>query len=93
MGADKNYFGRSNSAYVPNSPLRMSTQVFQGCVVTTELPTLGTNPKRSQSKSETQEAKNLAALRGTGRTVRGDRADGPLGTGRRSAGHGRMVRK
>jgi hypothetical protein len=64
-----------------------------GDVVTTDLPTLGTNSKQSWSGSTTQEAKDLAPLRGTRRTVRGDRADGQCGTGRRSAGHGRTVRK
>jgi hypothetical protein len=36
---------RENSAYTPNSQLRVPTRVCQGHVVTTVLPTLGTNPK------------------------------------------------
>jgi hypothetical protein len=84
MGADKNSSRRSNSAYAPNSQPRMPTQVCQGRVVTTDLPTLGTNPKQSQRESETQEAKDLATLqnprqtvRMTRRTVRDGLADGP----------------
>jgi hypothetical protein len=84
---------RENSAYAPNSQPRIPTQVCQGRVVTTDLPTLGANPKQSQSESETQGAMDLTALQGTRRTVRGDRADGPRGTGGRSAGHGRTIRK
>jgi hypothetical protein len=84
MGADKNSSRRLNLAYVPNSQPRIPTRVCQGRVVTTDLPTLGTNPKQPQSESETQEAKNLAALRGTGRTVRVVRADSPQVTGGRS---------
>jgi hypothetical protein len=84
---------RANSAYTPNLQPRIHTRVCQGHVVTTDLPTLGTNPKRSQSGSTIQEAKDLAALRDTRRTVRGDRADSPRGTGGRSASHGWTVRK
>jgi hypothetical protein len=51
---------RQNSAYTPNSQIRIPTRVCQGHVVTTDLPTLGTNPKQSQSRSTTQEAKDLA---------------------------------
>jgi hypothetical protein len=53
---------RENSAYTPNSELRVPTRVCQGHVVTTDLPTLGTNSKRSQSGSTNQEAKDLAVL-------------------------------
>jgi hypothetical protein len=53
---------RENSIYVPNSQPRIPTRVCQGRVVTTDLPTLGTNPKQSQSKSKTQGAKDLVAL-------------------------------
>jgi hypothetical protein len=35
-----------------------------------DLPTLGTNPKQSQSESETKEAKDLVTLRKHRRTVR-----------------------
>jgi hypothetical protein len=60
---------------------RIPTRVCQGRVVTTDLPSLGANPEQPQSESETQEAKNLAALWGTRRTVRVVRADGPRVTG------------
>jgi hypothetical protein len=93
MGADKNSSRRSNSTYALNSQQRIPTRVCQGRVVTTDLRTLGTNPKQSQSESATQEEKDLATLRGTKRIVRDDQADGPRGTGGRSAGHGRTVRK
>jgi hypothetical protein len=87
---------RENSAYTPNSQLRIPTRVCHGHVVTTDLPTLGTNPKRSQSGSTKQEAKDLADCSSPGRqsaalgrTVRGHRADGqrpmadcPLNTNR-----------
>jgi hypothetical protein len=65
---------------------------LQGRVVTTDLPTLGTNPNSKQHGSTTQEANDLGNLRGQGRTVRGDWADGPCEPGW-SAGQGRMVRK
>jgi hypothetical protein len=83
---------RENSAYTPNSQPRIPTQVCQDHVVTTDLPTLGTNTKRSQSESTNQEAKDLAALRDTRWTVRDPGADGPRSLGGRSATHGRMVR-
>jgi hypothetical protein len=60
---------RENSAYVPNSQPRISTWVCQGCIVITDLPTLGTNPKQYQSESETQGAKDLAALRNASQTI------------------------
>jgi hypothetical protein len=68
---------RENSAYTPNSPPRIPTRVCQGHVVTTDIPTLGTNPKRSQSGSTKQEAKDLAVLKQPRRTVRGHLADCP----------------
>jgi hypothetical protein len=49
-----------NSAYTPKSQPRIPTRVCQGRVVTTDLPTLGKNPKRSQSESETQRSKGLS---------------------------------
>jgi hypothetical protein len=82
-----------NSTYVPNSQPIVPTRVCEGHVVTTDLPTLGTNPKQSQSESETQEAKDLDDLWSPRQTVRGDRADGPSGGGGRSAGQVRIVRK
>jgi hypothetical protein len=81
MGAYKKSSRRSNSAYVPNSQPRIPTWVFQGRVVTTDLPTLGTNPKQSQRESETQEAKELATLCSLGRTVLDVLVDGPRGAG------------
>jgi hypothetical protein len=78
---------RENSSYTPNSQPRIPTRVCQGHVVTTDVPTLGTNPKRPQSGSTNQEAKDLAVLqqswrtvRGPVRTVRGHRLDGPRHT-------------
>jgi hypothetical protein len=53
---------RENSAYTPNSQPRILTRVCQGHIVTTDVTTLGTNPKRSQSGSSNQEAKDLAVL-------------------------------
>jgi hypothetical protein len=67
-------------ACTPNSPPRIPTRVCQGHVVTTDVPTLGTNSKRSQSGSTKQEAKDLAVLKQPRRTVRGHRADGPRPT-------------
>jgi hypothetical protein len=84
---------RENSAYTPNSQPRIPTQVCQGHVVTTHLPTLGTNPKRSQSGSTTQEAKDLAVLQQPLRTVREPGADGPLPTGGRSNKHNRTTKQ
>jgi hypothetical protein len=84
MRVDKNSSRRSNSAYAPNSQPRIPTRVCQGRVVTTDLPTIGTNPKQSQGESETQGAKDLATLRSLGRTVRDVLANGPLGVGGRS---------
>jgi hypothetical protein len=91
--ADRNSSRRTNSAYDPNSQPRIPTRVCQGRVVTTDLPTLGTNPKRSQSESKIQEAKNLGDLRSPRQTVRGDRADGPRWQGGRSAWRRRTVRE
>jgi hypothetical protein len=82
---------RENSAYTPNSQPRIPTRVCQGHVVTTDLQTLGTNPKRSQSGSTNQEAKDLAILRSARRTVREPGADSPRTLGERSATHGRTV--
>jgi hypothetical protein len=84
---------RENPAYTPNSQPRIPTRVCQGHVVTADLPTLGTNPKRSQSGSTIQEAKDLAVLQQPWRTVRDPRADGLLPTGGRSDNHNRMTRR
>jgi hypothetical protein len=77
MGANKNSFLRMNSTYVPNSQPRVPTRVCQGHVVTTDLPTLGTNPKQFQSESETQEAKGLGNLQWLEWTVRKEGVDCP----------------
>jgi hypothetical protein len=61
--------------------------------VTTDLPTLGTNPKYSQCKSETQEAKDLNDLHSLGQTVRVEAADCPRGPSGLSASTGQTVRK
>jgi hypothetical protein len=78
---------RENSAYTPNSQPRTPTRVCQGHVVTTDVPTLGTNPKRSQSGSTNQEVKDLAVLQQSWQTVRGPGADGPRPLRRRSVPH------
>jgi hypothetical protein len=82
MGADKTSSLWLNSAYTPNSQLRIPTRVCQGHVVTTDLPTIGTNPNSIQHRSTTQKAKDLGNLESTRRTVRSVRADCPRG------GHG-----
>jgi hypothetical protein len=84
---------RENSAYAPDSQPRIPTRVCQGRVVTMDLSTLGANPNRSQSESETQRAKDLAAQHWTRRTVRKHRADRPRGLGGLSAWLQRTVRK
>jgi hypothetical protein len=58
-----------NSAYAPNSQPRILIRVCQSHVVTTYLPTLGTNPNSKQHRSATQEAKDLGNLQSPGRTV------------------------
>jgi hypothetical protein len=89
MGADKNSSPkRELGQYTPSSQLRIPTRVCQGHVVTTVLPTLGTNPKRSQSESTKQDAKDLAVLQEPWRTVRGPGADGPRSLCGRPATHG-----
>jgi hypothetical protein len=70
---------RGNSAYTPNSQPRIPIRVCQGHVVTTDLPTLGTNPKQSRSESETQGANDLATQHCTRRTVSKHLADCPRG--------------
>jgi hypothetical protein len=68
-----------NSAYAPNSQPNVPTRVCQGRVVTTDLPTLGTNPNTKQHRSATQEAKNLGDLHSLGQTVRVGGGDCPRG--------------
>jgi hypothetical protein len=92
MGADKILLQRENSAYNPNSQPSIPTRACQGHVVTTDLPTLGTNSKQSQSGSTTEEAKDLAVLQKPWRTVREAGADSPRGQGGQSAALGRTLR-
>jgi hypothetical protein len=92
MGADKNSSRKMTSAYAPNSQPMILTRVRQGHVVTTDLPTLGTNPNSKQHGSTTQEAKDLSNLQWPGRTVRMEGADCPRGPGGPSASTGRTVR-
>jgi hypothetical protein len=54
------------------------------CVVTADLPTLGTNPNSKQHGSATQEAQDLGNLKCLGQTVRSALADGLQGAGGRS---------
>jgi hypothetical protein len=70
-----------NSTYALNSQPRITTWVCQGRVVTTDLPTLGTNPNTKQRGSATKEAKDLSNLHSLGRTVRVGRADHPQAQG------------
>jgi hypothetical protein len=69
------------------------TRACQGCVVTTDIPTLGTSLKPITSKSATQEAKDLADLRDPGWTIHGVWADGPRRGGGRSTSPARTVQK
>jgi hypothetical protein len=93
MGADKNSSLWLNSAYTPNSQLWIPTLVCQGHVVTTVLPTLGTNPNSIQHGSATQKAKDLGNLESTRRTVRIVQGDCPRGGRVLSARRARTVRK
>jgi hypothetical protein len=89
----KIFLQRENSAYAPNSQPRIPTRVCQGHVVTTDLPTIGTNLKQSRSESTIQEAKDLAVLQYTRWTVHGLRVDRPRGYGGPSAGCGGLSEK
>jgi hypothetical protein len=68
-----------NSAYALNSQPRVPTRVCQGHVVTTDLPTLETNPNSKQHGSASQEVKDLGNLQCLGRTVRGALVDSQQG--------------
>jgi hypothetical protein len=92
MGADKNSSLWLNSAYTPNSQLRIPTRVCQGHVVTKDLPTLGRSPKPIQRGSTTQKGRDLGNLESTRRTVRSVRADCPRGWRGLSARRARTVR-
>jgi hypothetical protein len=94
MGADKNSSPKRELGLCPKFTTKDSHAILPG----SRSHNGPTNPrnklqKQSQSGSTNQEAKDLAALRDTRRTVRGDRADSLRGTGGRSAGHGWTVRK
>jgi hypothetical protein len=93
MGADKNSSPKRELGLCPKFTTKDSHRVCQGRVVTTDLPTLETNPKQSRSESTTQKAKDLATLHSARRTVRELRADCPRGLGGPSARHRRTVRK
>jgi hypothetical protein len=82
-----------NSAYAPNSQPKIPKRICQGHVVTTDLPTLGTNPSSMQHGNATQEVKGLGNLHCLGQTVRSALADSPQGASRRSARSRRMVRR
>jgi hypothetical protein len=85
MGADKILLQGENSAYTPKSQPMIPTRVCQGRVVTTDLPTLGTNPNQSQNESETHRSKGLSCPANT-------LADSPRPWGGRSAVTGQTVR-
>jgi hypothetical protein len=91
MGAHTNSSRRMISAYAPNSQPRVPRRVWQGRVVTTDLPTLGTNPNSKKHGSATQEAKDISDLHNLGRTVRVEAADCPWGPGESSASTGWTV--
>jgi hypothetical protein len=85
MEADKNSSPKRELSLYPKITTKDSYTSLPRLLVTADLPTLGANPKRSQSESETQGAKDLAAQHWTRRTVRKHRADHPRGLGRLSA--------
>jgi hypothetical protein len=93
MGAHKNSSRRMNSAYDPNSQSWIPTRVCQGHIVTTDLPTLGTNSKSKQHGSTSQKATNIGDLQWPGRTIRTEGAESPRGLGGPSASKGRTIRK
>jgi hypothetical protein len=82
-----------NSAYALNSQPRVPTRVCQGHVVTTDLPTLETNPNSKQHGSASQEVKDLGNLQCLGRTVRGALVDSQQGARECPARSRRMVQK
>jgi hypothetical protein len=84
----KNSSPKRELGLYPKSQLRIPTRVCQGHVVATDLPTLRTNPKRSQRGSTKQEATDLAVLQEPWRTVRSPGADGPRSPCGRSTTHG-----
>jgi hypothetical protein len=84
---------RDKLDYVLKTQTRVPTRTCQGHVVTTDLPTLGTSPQPIQSRSTTQEAKDLSNLRSPRRTVLIVRVESPRRPGRRSTCAGRTVCK
>jgi hypothetical protein len=93
MGADKNSSPKRELGLCPKSTTKDSHTSLSRSVVTMDLPTVGTNPKQSQSESETQGAKDLATLRNPRRTVRDLRADRPRGYGGPSASYSGQFEK
>jgi hypothetical protein len=91
MGVDKNSSQKIKLDLYPKFTTKDSHTSLPRSVVTADLPTLVTNPKRSQSGSTTQEAKDLAVLRKPWRTVREDRADSPRPSGGRSVKRNRTT--
>jgi hypothetical protein len=85
MGADKNSSRRSNSAHAPNSQPKIHTRVCQGHVVTTDLPTLGTNPQTTTKRKRNSRSKGLS-------NSAQHKTDGPRGWGGRSSDTGQTVR-
>jgi hypothetical protein len=81
MGADKNFSPKRELGLCP----KFTTKDSHTSLPRSRSHNRPTNPrnkhKRSRSESETQEAKNLAALRSTRRTIRKHRADRPRGLG------------
>jgi hypothetical protein len=72
MRADKKFFSEDELGLYPKITTEDLHTSCQGHVVTTDLPTLGTNPNSKQHGSTTQEARDLGNPRCLGRTVRSD---------------------
>jgi hypothetical protein len=102
IGADKNSSPKRELGLCPKFTTTDSYTSLQGSVITADLPTLGANPKQSQSESETHRRKGLSCPANTladsprpwggrfavtGQTVYYPRADGPLITTERSDEH------
>jgi hypothetical protein len=88
MGADKNSSPKRELGLCPKYTTKDSHTSLLRSRSHNGPPTLGTNPKQYQNESETQGAKNLAALRNPRRTVRDLRAERPCGYDRPFASYG-----
>jgi hypothetical protein len=77
MGADKNSSPKRELSLDPKFTTKESHTSSPRSRSHTDVPTLRTNPKRSQSGSTNQEAKDLAVLQQSRWTVRGPEADCP----------------